>query len=362
MTIHFPDVSPFQGGIPLAGAVAACLKTTEGSSWSAGKWFTDAVARAHAAGAFPMAYHFLHQGNGAGQAAWCNSRDGGLPLMLDCEPTGLSKPTVADAAAFVDAYRKGGGVCNLIYFPHWYHGQLGSPSLGPLVSRKMALWSSAYTAYSDSGPGWAGYGGMNPAIWQFTDKQAFGGQHVDFSAFKGTVAQLRALATGGAAAPAADPHPVIKKGDTGPAVTRAQNRLNVHGAARPPLTPDGDFGQNTHDATRQFQKVRDLATDGVIGPVTWARLEASPNPPAAAPSKPPAAGAGPHHGAWVSAGQLSLNDLAKSLGYPVNTLIRMTACHYGRFDNGLAGYLAGLADGSVPHTAHLAKGTNLWCD
>ena len=286
MTIHFPDVSPFQGGISLAGAVAVALKTTEGSSWSAGKWFTDAVARAHAASAFPMAYHFLHQGNGAGQAAWCNSRDGGLPLMLDCEPTGSSRPTVGDAAAFVDAYRKGGGVCCLIYLPHWYHGQIGSPSLAPLVQRKMALWSSAYTTYSDSGPGWAGYGGMGVAIWQHTDKQAFNGQRVDFSAYRGTKAQLIALATGGAPVPAADPHPLIKKGDTGPAVTRAQKLLNGHGAARPPLAPDGDFGQATHDATRQFQKTKTLPTDGQIGPVTWARLEAKPNQPAPRPPRP----------------------------------------------------------------------------
>ena len=359
MTIHFPDVSPFQGGISLRGADVVALKTTEGTGWSAGSWFTAAVARAHQAGAFPIAYHFLHGGNPAGQAAWCNSRDSGLPLMLDCEPTGSSRPTVGDAAAFVDAYRRAGGVCNLIYFPHWYHGQLGSPSLAPLVTRKMALWSSAYTTSDDHGAGWAAYGGMNVAIWQHTDKQAFNGQHVDFNAYKGTKAQLIALATGGAPMPAADPHPVIKMGDSGPAVTRAQTRLNTHGAARPALTPDGAFGQRTHDAARQFQKVTKLATDGVIGPATWARLEAKPNQPAPAPSTGTAR---PWHGPWVSGGQASLSDLAKNLGYPVNTLVRMTACHYGKFDGGLASYLAGLADGSVAPTAHLAKGTNVWCD
>lgn len=361
MTIHFPDVSPFQGGISLAGAVAAALKTTEGAGWSAGKWFTDAVARAHASGTYPVAYHFLHQGNAAGQAGWCNSRDGGLPLMLDLEPTGSSHPTVSDGTGFIDAYRRAGGICNLLYLPHWYWQQMGSPSLAPFAQRKMALWSSAYTAYSDQGPGWAGYGGMNVTIWQHTDKQAFNSQHVDFSAFKGTKAQLIALATGGAPVPAADPHPLIKMGDSGPAVTRAQNRLNTHGAARPPLDADGDFGQKTHDATRQFQLVKDLPRDGVIGPVTWARLEAKPNQPAPAPNtKPPAHG--PHHGPWISAGQLSLRDLAKSLGYPVNTIIRMTAVHYGWFDPGLAGYLAGLVDGSVAPTAHLPKGAALWCN
>lgn len=360
MTTFFPDCSPFQGNISLAGAPAVCLKTTEGSGWSAGGWFTAAVGRAHAAGAFSCCYHFLHQGNAASQAAWCNSRDSGLPLMLDCEPTGSSRPTVADAAAFIDAYRRAGGTCHLIYFPHWYWDQLGRPSLAPLVQRKMALWSSAYTAYSDHGSGWAAYGGMDVAIWQYTDKQLFNGQRIDFSAFKGTVAELRRLAGGGAPAPAADPYPTIRKGDAGPAVVTAQKRLNTHHAARPDLTADGEFGQLTHDAARRFQQAKGLAVDGVVGPATWAHLNANPDPPLPVPTPDPAAR--PYHGPWVAAGQLSLNDLAGQLGYSANTLIRMTATHYGAFDNTLATYIRGLADGSVPHTALLPRGATLWCN
>ena len=42
-----------------------------------------------------------------------------------------------------------------------------------------------------------------------------------------------------------------------------------------------------------------------------------------------------------------LTGLATQLGWPVPTLIRMTAVHYGAFGPGLAGYLDGLADGTV---------------
>ena len=337
------------------------LKATEGTGWSSGSWFPAAVGRARAAGAFPLAYHFLHGGNPSGQAAWCNSRDGGLPLMLDWEPAGSSRPGVGDATGFIDAYRRAGGVCNLLYFPHWYWDQLGRPSLAPFVTRKMALWSSAYTAYSDHGSGWAAYGGMDVAIWQYTSKHAFNGQLVDFNAYKGTLAQFRALASGAAPGPGADPYPTVRLGDAGPPVVTAQKRLNLHGAAHPGLTADGHFGQKTHDAARRFQRDKDLAVDGVVGPATWARLNMNPAPPPAPPTPPPPAG-GQHHGQWVTAGQQSLAGLAAGLGWPVPALIRMTAVHYGAFSPGLAGYLDGLADGTVPHTAHLPAGTTLWCN
>jgi peptidoglycan hydrolase-like protein with peptidoglycan-binding domain len=365
MTIHFPDLSPFQGGIALSGAPAALLKCTEGTGWSAGNWFTAALGRARAAGAFPMAYHFLHAGNAAGQAAWCNARDGGLPLMLDFEPSGSSRPGVGDAAGFIDAYRHGGGVCNLLYLPRWYWQQIGSPSLKPFTDRKMALVASAYPgSYSDHGSGWSAYGGMDVTVWQWTDKHAFHGQNVDFNAYKGTLDQLKAIATRGAPAGGGGGgggDPTIRKGDKGAAVSKCQARCNVHGA-RPPLAVDGDFGQRTHDVIRGFQGNKKLKVDGVVGPATWAQLNKAPAtpPPAAATRADP--NARPWHGEWVSAGQASLAGLARNLGYPVNTLVRMTAVHYKYFEGNLAGYIAGLADGTVKPTDNLPAGSVVWCD
>ncbi len=344
----------------MAGAPAVALKVTEGTNWSSGKWYTDALGRANAAGAFATAYHFLHQGAAAAQAGWAHAHAGRTPLMLDWESTTNSRPGVADAAAFIDAYRAGGGVCNLMYLPHWYWQQIGSPSLAPFVSRKMALWSSAYTSYDDHGPGWAAYGGMNVMLWQWTDKHAFNGQNVDFSAYKGTIAQLRALAGGGAApAPGPAGDPTIKQGDKGAPVSKCQARCNVHGA-HPALTVDGDFGPATTTVIRGFQGNKKLGVDGVVGPATWAELNKTP---AAAPAPKPTTGdARPWHGAWVSAGQAPLSGLARNLGYPVAALVRMTAVHYGYFEGGLAGYLSGLADGTVKPTDNLPKGSTVWCD
>jgi peptidoglycan hydrolase-like protein with peptidoglycan-binding domain len=67
------------------------------------------------------------------------------------------------------------------------------------------------------------------------------------------------------------PPPTIRRGDRGPAVRRAQNRLNQRGYDAGPL--DGLFGNKTHRAVRRYQSDRELTVDGIVGPGTWARLD-----------------------------------------------------------------------------------------
>jgi len=67
------------------------------------------------------------------------------------------------------------------------------------------------------------------------------------------------------------PPPTIRRGDRGPAVRRAQNRLNQRGYEPGPL--DGLFGNRTHRAVRRYQSDRELTVDGIVGPRTWARLD-----------------------------------------------------------------------------------------
>src|SRR5258708_38832787 len=88
--------------------------------------------------------------------------------MLDVEVTGTSTPTLADATAFVDAYRRLGGIVYLVYLPRWYwQANLGSPSLGPLSTRGLLLVSSSYSSYTDagSGIGWQPYCRLTPLVW-----------------------------------------------------------------------------------------------------------------------------------------------------------------------------------------------------
>ena len=187
MTIFFPDISGHQAGIDLKGALAVGIKATEGTYYT-NPDYTRAKENAQHHGAFQFAYHFLIEGNAAAQAKRCHSVVGDTPVMVDVEITGQSHPSLRDTTTFIDALRKLGGTTHLVYFPHWYWEQRGSPSLKPLANRHMRLVSSAYTRYSDesSGTGWVGYGGMTPTVWQYSDSVPFNGKSIDFNAYRGS--------------------------------------------------------------------------------------------------------------------------------------------------------------------------------
>ena len=218
MTLFFPDISAFQAGIDLAGAHAVFVKATESTDYT-NPDYNRAKANAASHGTYLMAYHFLHGGNAGAQAAYAHGVTGTTPLMIDVEANGA---TINDTIPFIDAYRKLGGRTYLVYLPHWYWQNIGSPTLKPLLDRKISLVSSAYTAYTDAatGTGWQPYGGMKPLIWQYTDKLHFNGQDVDFNAFRGhhagdqsgagvnaTIAELKSIAETGAYPKAPPPNP-----------------------------------------------------------------------------------------------------------------------------------------------------------
>lgn len=58
----------------------------------------------------------------------------------------------------------------------------------------------------------------------------------------------------------------IKKGSTGESVKEWQRYLNTQGYN---LTVDGIFGDNTHNATTQYQTKMGLGVDGIVGKNTW---------------------------------------------------------------------------------------------
>jgi peptidoglycan hydrolase-like protein with peptidoglycan-binding domain len=287
MTIFYPDVSSYQAGISFAGCVIAVAKATEGTGY-VNPDYAAAKVRAANAGAYFCAYHFLRAGNGAAQAQHAFTTVGSdVPLMIDFEPeynpdgTLASAPQISDAVAFINEYRSLGGKTYLLYLPHWYwQGDLGSVSLGPVIDLGMLLVSSDYTTYSDTGPGWAAYGGMTPVIWQYTSSATLNGvKNVDMNAYKGTLADFQAQASTGAqiqGGSGSTSEPTLSEGATGAAVKTLQTRLNVWGAK---LTVDGDFGPATLAAVKAFQTQQHLTVDGVVGPQTWAALLKDPGPP-----------------------------------------------------------------------------------
>jgi len=72
--------------------------------------------------------------------------------------------------------------------------------------------------------------------------------------------------------------PSLKSGSQGAYVAYCQNLLNARLYGQGCLWVDGIFGFKTDVAVRRYQGMNRLEVDGVVGPLTWASLEAGPPP------------------------------------------------------------------------------------
>lgn len=206
MTVFGPDISFFQAGLDLSRLSDAAFVIAKCSQ---GTYYTDACYQGwrHQAAQLrlPFAwYHFLTTEDAHAQVAHTEAcvGDPGLPGMLDVEPTGTSRPTLDDVLAYADAAKAAGLRLRLVYLPHWYWAELGSPNLSGLAARGLHLVSSAYPGGTgtptqlypgDGAAGWDGYGGVTPALYQFTNQASDGGRAMDYNAFRGSTAELAAL-------------------------------------------------------------------------------------------------------------------------------------------------------------------------
>lgn len=68
--------------------------------------------------------------------------------------------------------------------------------------------------------------------------------------------------------------PILRKGDKSDIVEFLQNRLLEEGYY---LETDGDFGDETENALKKFQRDWGIEQDGVCGPVTWGTILSTPN-------------------------------------------------------------------------------------
>lgn len=67
--------------------------------------------------------------------------------------------------------------------------------------------------------------------------------------------------------------PLLKRGMEGEAVERMQQKLLIwNKKCLPVWGADGEFGKETYNAVRKFQRAYSLGVDGIVGPKTWAAL------------------------------------------------------------------------------------------
>jgi GH25 family lysozyme M1 (1,4-beta-N-acetylmuramidase) len=164
------------------------------------------------------AYHFVFEIGthpAAAQADTFHKAVGGdqsIPCMLDwevgpkdyCHPTDGHEQhaTWDDVLNVAAAVRKLGHKCALVYTANWYWLEQGRPLMSnaglDLINAQYGAqpWPDGspgeiYNARGgDYGPGWTGYGGLDPQFWQYTSQATWGNQRVDFNAYLGTPADL----------------------------------------------------------------------------------------------------------------------------------------------------------------------------
>lgn len=73
-------------------------------------------------------------------------------------------------------------------------------------------------------------------------------------------------------------HKTIRRGSTGPDVVECQQDLIQLDYDLSPYGADGKFGAKTESAVKAFQKASGLTADGIVGPLTWAALDAAVGP------------------------------------------------------------------------------------
>lgn len=174
------------------------LKATEGATFVDPE-FAGNLAEARAAGLLPAAYHYVR--SNATAADQCRNindtvpRD--VPVILDVE---ANSGHLELTRAILEWLERAGRRSPLLYLPRWYWVQIGSPPLSGLPP----LWSSRYpdnrvgtleSEWADvPATYWAGYGGLDVAVLQFTSSARIAGhQPLDANAYRGTREQMSAL-------------------------------------------------------------------------------------------------------------------------------------------------------------------------
>jgi hypothetical protein len=201
VTLFYPDVSNnnwsstqdltnFLEQLVPEGFSGVCHKVSEGDYYEDPYWPT--VQQWCGRNNLPLiGYHYVTTDDPASQARTWHGNNGGTQAMLDWEQ---NSGGVANLTAVVNAFNAAGVTVQLGYFPQWYWSNQGGGSLAGLAN---AVVSSAYpdgsgyasTIYANSGGnsgvGWAPYGGITPAAWQFTDHADIAGFRVDCNAYLG---------------------------------------------------------------------------------------------------------------------------------------------------------------------------------
>lgn len=189
-----------------------------------------------------------------------------MPIYLDLEWEEQQTYGVAVLTDIIEEFRKGieeggyvfGGIyCNL----YWYQEFIPA-----YAKDEYDFWIASYP-WDDNG---TMHENLKPSVknivgWQYSENgrvPGFGSHTVDLDVWYADIPEA------GDYTPT-DEHPMVSYGSMGIPVEQLQLLLNRNGAG---LDVDGIFGYQTRRAVESYQASHGLASDGVVGPLTWASL------------------------------------------------------------------------------------------
>lgn len=199
MTIFGPDISNNNGVVNIdrvadEGFDFVFAKVSEGSGFKDRFWAKTRDWCA-ARGLICVGYHYVKTDNADAQARCFRDNGGGPTVMFDFE---ANSGNINNFWACVNAFNNIGIRVVLSYIPRWYWQQIGRPDISNIPG---LLIQSSYVNGTGTASGlypgdnsgfWAGFGGKNVDILQFSDKASVAGMSLDVNAFRGSKAELAA--------------------------------------------------------------------------------------------------------------------------------------------------------------------------
>ncbi|MFJ1610733.1 GH25 family lysozyme [Streptomyces sp. NPDC088253] len=272
----------------------AFLKATQGDHYQ-DPWFARDFKAVSRTSLLRAPYHFFDPGStkdGAAQAdhfirtarsaGYSGHAAGELPPVLDVESVRRNgkevcpTPLRADQLdAFLRRVKAAFQVTPLVYTrASFVHNCMGGMRQ---VFKDYPLWLARYGSGAREPQPVPGAGAWT--FWQYTATEPVPGipgkdgtvGTADRNVYRGSLAQLRALANaGGARLPQPGTSwPTVKAGQRGVDAATVQLLLTAHGYT---TIPDGVFGPRTVAKVNALQKAKGLTPDGIVGPRTWAQL------------------------------------------------------------------------------------------
>lgn len=203
------DLSNYQANLDMSvlndqGYSFVIAKVTEGAGY-ASPAYGKQLDMSHKENLLFGAYHFLHSDSPASAQANNTKRhigDAHIPVVIDCEPAGASKPTLSHAFDYTHACQDLGLTVTILYYPWFWWSQTGRPSFPDSYGFWQALYGpnnvdyglNLYPGNTDSR--WNQMGGTEPDILQFGSKVKIDQPNshavtLDANAFRGSLQDLK---------------------------------------------------------------------------------------------------------------------------------------------------------------------------